>query len=308
MSRHAIGIDIGGTNTKIGLITENGELLDFTKFPTTDHPDFVDFSKMVYQESHALLDKNKIAYNSLVGIGVGAPNGNSKTGFLQNPPNLKQWGNAPLIQEFTRFFGKTIPLHLDNDANVAAIGERLWGAGQNIDDFIVVTLGTGTGTGVFCNGQIVRGANGMATEGGHICIIPNGRSCNCGGQGHLEAYASVRGIKLTTYEIVEKELRFAEILERFQGGDDEKIKLIVSKTAEYLALGLANMANLLAPNKFILAGGVAMLGDEFLSMVQREFEQLVFGNFRGDTQIAISQISTSEGAVLGAAGLAFHFA
>lgn len=298
----AVGIDIGGTNTKIGLVNENGELLNFKTFPTTEAENFELYSDQVKATVDKLLKNKDLTYADVVGVGVGAPNGNGHNGKIENPPNIKHWGTVDLVTPFKNRFN--IPVILENDANVAAIGEGKWGAAQNMKDYAVVTLGTGIGTGIVSNGVLIRGSNGMASEGGHITIDRNGRNCGCGGRGHLEDYGSVRGIKLTTKEITGEDLTFKEISERFHAGDEQMIK-VFEQTAEYIGHGASIIGSLLAPEAVILAGGVATIGEKLRSDVERSYNDLVYPPFKGQTQILISSISTAEGAVLGAASLAF---
>jgi glucokinase len=298
----AVGIDIGGTNTKIGLVTEGGELLNFKTFPTTQANNFELYSDQVKETVDVLLSEKNLSYEQVAGIGVGAPNGNAHNGKIENPPNIKHWGTVDLVTPFQTRFNMTVIL--ENDANVAAIGEGKWGEAKGMNDFAVVTLGTGIGTGIVANGGLIRGSNGMASEGGHIIIEKNGRNCGCGGRGHLEDYGSVRGIKLTTKEITGKDFTFKEISERFHSGDKEIIK-VFEQTAEYIGHGCSILGSLFAPEAIILAGGVATIGEKLRNDVEKVYNDLVYPPFKGQTKILISSISTAEGAVLGAASLIF---
>jgi glucokinase len=298
----AVGIDIGGTNTKIGLISSEGSLIGFESFPTTGPATFSEYTQKVKSTVDSLLHKNELSYEQILGIGVGAPNGNGKNGFVESPPNLKQWGTVDLVTPFKQAFNK--PVKLENDANVAALGEGLWGVAKGMDDFIVVTLGTGVGTGVVVNNDLVRGVNGLAGEGGHIIIEENGRNCGCGGRGHLEIYASVKGIKMTTKEITGKDLQFREIAELYRQGDEEMEK-VFKQTAHYLGKGISIMGSLFCPEAIVLAGGVATIGDHFRQQVEDVYNELVYAPFKNATKVLISSVSTGEGAVLGAASLIF---
>lgn len=302
MSSHAIGIDIGGTNTKIGIVTRDGKLLSFEKFPTKEPKSFSDFVLKTKETCDRLLEQNGLSYELISGVGVGAPNGNGKNGKIECPPNLKHWGTVDLISAFKEQF--SVQVKLDNDANVAALGEGKWGAAKGMDDYIVVTLGTGIGTGVIANGEIVRGGNGLAGEGGHIVVEPEGRLCGCGGKGHMEVYGSVSGIKTTVRELLEKEMSFAEISEAYHGGDED-IHRVFEHTSKFLGRGLAMMGSLMAPEAFILAGGVATIGDKFREQTELAMNDLVYPPFKGQIKVVLSDISTGEGAVLGAASLVF---
>ncbi len=294
----ALGIDIGGTNTKIGIVAFDGKLVcaDFIK--TNSEDSFDTFANRVYQKSKEILKANEV---NLLGVGVGAPNANSSTGCIEHPPNLK-WDVVNVVDKLSKLFN--LPVRLENDANVAAYGERKWGKGKNIDDLIVVTLGTGLGTGIFSSGRLITSYNGMAAEGGHISIYREGRLCGCGGRGHLESYVSVRGIKQNVFEFLQKELSFAEICELYEKQDANIIKA-VDKTADDLAYGLTQMHTLFLPRKIILAGGVSNLGDRFCDQVRKQFSVYVYSAFKDQCSIEISDISLKHGAILGAASLLF---
>ncbi|MBC75464.1 MAG: glucokinase [Halobacteriovoraceae bacterium] len=300
MKQHAIGIDIGGTNTKIAIVNSSGKVEAFNAFSTKGPSNFELFSDKVFEVSKNLLAELNLGIKDVKGVGVGAPNGNYISGKIVNPPNLKQWGTVDLTGPFKERFGTEV--YLDNDANVAALGEGKWGKGKDKKDFVVVTLGTGIGTGVIVNNQLVRGGNGLAGEGGHISIDFQGRRCGCGGLGHLEMYGSVQGIKTTVLEHLGKELSFKEISEGYKAQDNEMVE-VITITADYLGRGLSTMAALLSPQAFILAGGVSTLGQSFTVLVKESLDKYVFPTFKGDIAVELSEISQGEGAVLGAAAL-----
>lgn len=296
MERVALGIDIGGTNTKMAIVNDRGEPLRQSTFPTRSLIPFPDYADEVYREAMKLSEGL-----TLHGVGVGAPNANSTIGEIVSPVNLG-WKTAPLVKEFKKRFG--VDIFLENDANVAALGEKVWGAGQESDHFIVVTLGTGIGTGIISHGQLISGPTGMAGEGGHITIHPGGRPCNCGGAGHLECYASVRGLKLHVLEQTGHDLKFSEISDGFKN-NDQAIKNAVRLAANDLGLGLAQMQTLFNPDLFILAGGVATIGDEFRQMVEDGLNLAAYRPFVNSSKVVLSPIATKHGAVTGAASLVF---
>jgi glucokinase len=297
----ALAIDIGGTNTKLGIVTAQGEVLEHHKFETR-----ADLSFSLYLES---LEKETLHYRQkykdrLKGIGVGAPCGSYVTQQIVDPPNLKAWGTqnaGALIQEKLKL--KTL---LDNDANVAALGEKYFGAAKNSENFVVVTLGTGVGTGIFVHGDILRGSTGLAGEGGHIVVSPKGRECACGSIGHLEAYVCAKGIKRTYSELFNEETTFTELSNRYNQGGDEKAIACITKTADYLGRGLATMGSILYPDMFILAGGVSSLGPSFTKMVEERLNYYIFNLFKNKIKVELSQVAISDGAILGAASLVFH--
>lgn len=303
MSEIVLGIDIGGTNTKMGLVNSNGELLSFKTFPTKEPKDFDSYKIKLKETTELLCQEAKTDYSNISCVGVGAPNGNGTNGYIESPPNLKHWGSFDFVTPVSEILEK--PTYLENDANVAAMGEKMWGQGKELEDFIVVTLGTGIGTGVYTHNELITGKHGLAGEGGHIIIEENGRACGCGGKGHLEVYGSVTGIKTTTKELTDEELTFHEISDRYHQGD-VKIKEVFDKTAKYLGLGLSQMGSLMCPEAFIIAGGVATIGEDFVNLIQIYYDQFIYPPFKGKTKVLLSKISTKEGAVLGAAGLAFN--
>ena len=290
-----LGIDIGGTNTKIGIVTEAGKVFDHQVIPTQADRPLEDFLQRLY----TTLDSFE---NDFEAVGIGMPNLNPKTGAIQGSVNLS-WSDQPLRDKLKEYF-KNKEIRLENDANIAAVGEKVFGAAKDSRDFIVITLGTGLGTGVFTDGHIVHGSNGLAGEGGHLTILPNGRSCPCSGIGHLEAYVSVRGIQITCREITGRELEFRAIKELYDQ-DDKEILEVIERTADYLALGLSQMQTLLAPEKFILAGGVSSLGNSFCERVSRHLEKYSFKPLSGSATVELSQMPSDHGAILGAAAQFF---
>lgn len=296
MQRVALGIDIGGTNTKMAIVNDHGEALKQLSFPTRSNISFSIYADEVYSMAMQLIGNGKIH-----GVGVGAPNANSASGEIVKPVNLG-WKCAPLVKEFKKRFQTDI--FLENDANVAALGEKVWGAGKESDHFIVVTLGTGIGTGIISHGQLISGPTGMAGEGGHITVYPGGRPCNCGGFGHLECYASVRGLKLHVQEQTGKDLKFSEISSDFKKGSPEILRA-VQLAAHDLGLGLAQMQTLFNPDLFVLAGGVSTLGANFRAMVEAGLNEAAYTPFKNSSKVVLSPIATEHGAVTGAASLVF---
>lgn len=301
----AIGIDIGGTNTKVGIVQNDGSTVENTLFSTKDYSEFDLFIKKLTTEINDLLNNNNLKIKDLIGIGIGVPNGNYEKGLIENPTNLKYWGTQDIVSPLKKVFDTNILL--DNDANIAAFGEKIFGKAQNLNDFIVVTLGTGVGTGIFVNGSLVRGSNGLASEGGHIKIFDNSRICGCGGSGHLESYASISGIKLTAKELTGIEYRYREIVDLYHK-KDPKILEVINQFSKQLAHGLSVMGCLFAPKKIILAGGVTIIGDEFLKDLLHYYDSFIYPPFKNTTSISISNISREKGAFVAAASIIFnHF-
>lgn len=304
-ARVAIGIDIGGTNTKLALVTNEGAIRGAKSFKTQDYPDFPAYLKELSRQIQELIELKKstsLADTPIAGIGVGAPNADWNTGFIVSPVNLK-WGKVDLAHQLEAAVG--LPVELDNDANTAAIGEALFGVAKGERDFIMVTLGTGVGTGIYAEGQIIRSKNGKAGEGGHIVIDKDGRQCACGGKGHLEAYASSPGVEQTGEKIFGRKITAKEVSELCTKGDALADKT-VDQTAEWLGLGLSTMAAVLNPTLFVLAGGVSQISEDFDKRVQHWLDVYAFKAIRHEARVRTTSTNQENGSVLGAAALILH--
>ena len=246
------------------------------------------------------------------GIGIGAPNGNHYTGMIQDPPNLS-WGNVDIVSIFAKNFDCEVAL--TNDANAAALGEKTFGIAKNMDDFIVVTLGTGLGSGIFSSGKLLYGHDGFAGEMGHISIDYNGRRCNCGNKGCLEAYASASGIKTTVSKMLtddpdnkllqslSKEKIDGFLLDKaFDEGDKSAIQ-IYEYTGEKLGQGLALVSNLLSPEAFIFYGGFSNAGERILSPARKIMNQNLINASEGKVKLLQSGLPQGQAGILGAASL-----
>ena len=295
---YAIGIDIGGTNTKVGVISSKGEVVGHTKFPTESHSDFSVYIDRLYNFTSSLVKELKV---KPIGIGIGAPNVNPQNGWIENAANLG-WKDANLKELVKKKFD--LPVYIENDANVAAIGEKVFGGAKDVDNFIVITLGTGLGSGIYSQGKLVNSFNGLAGEAGHLLVEKNGRKCGCGGKGHLETYVSVKGIKQTVLEITNEEMTFADILQLYRD-KDSAINEAVLRTADYLAMGLSQVQALMLPKLIILSGGVSNLGISFKEKVEQRLEDYSYPPFKGQSKIELTKISLEDGAVLGAGALFF---
>ena len=301
----AFGIDIGGTNTKIGLFDLKGQLLSFKTIPTAKSEDPSLFIDHLAQESQQMLTTEfnlKLGDSRIVGLGAGAPMANYFTGAVDHAPNLG-WKNVPLKNLFEQFF--LCPAVIENDANLAAVGEKKWGSGKDLLDFVLVTLGTGVGTGLILDGKLFRGFNALGAEGGHI-IIPHEkkRLCSCGGMNHLESYLSARGIKETILELTKEEWTIEKLGTLFRSGD-LKATAIINQVAEELASGLVSMGVLLGPQAFIIGGGVSKLGDTFNQVVKKKLDELIHFSLKGKIEIMTATLSSEKGAVYGGAAHIF---
>jgi glucokinase len=302
----AIGIDIGGTNTKLGVFDRSGKLLSFLIHPTPKDCVPSLFVEQLAQECNQMLAselKLKLGDDAIVGVGVGAPMANYFSGMVDYAPNLG-WRNVPLKELFQTHF-KTRAI-VENDANLAAVGEKKWGAGVGLTDFILVTLGTGVGTGLILDNKLYRGHQGLGAEGGHV-LIPHDkkRLCSCGGMNHLESYLSSKGIKQTIRELTSEEWTIEKLGQLFRLGDS-KANTIIQTIADELVSGLISMTVLLGPQAFIIGGGVSKLGDEFDQLVQSKLNNLVHYSLKGKLRILQATVSAEKGACYGGAALIFE--
>ncbi|MBD64409.1 MAG: hypothetical protein CME62_04335 [Halobacteriovoraceae bacterium] len=298
MEKIILGIDIGGTNTKYGFITKKGEVLSSHIIPTNTKIPFEDYALGLKKDVLDHFYPHKSNYE-IEAIGVGAPNGNGKTGFIEYPPNLA-WDLVDLKGIFSEVFGVTV--EIENDANVAAVGEKIFGQAKAYDNFVVLTLGTGLGVGTYINGELYLGSHGLGSEAGHLTIIPEGRDCSCGGKGHLEAYASCTGMKKSVNEVLGTNYSFREVSKLFNAGNADVSK-VLDESARHLAIGMGSINSLLAPQSFILCGGGTSLGQNFRDLVEKHYKNYVYSPFKNYSKIELSSVSTEYGAILGASSL-----
>lgn len=305
------GVDIGGTNTVFGLVTEEGKCKIETRFKTQSFVQANDFFKHLAEKINEEFNKTKNKYD-LVGIGIGAPNGNYYRKTIENPPNLN-WGIVDVDKVLNEYF--KIPIAVTNDANATAIGELLFGSGIGMKDLIVITLGTGLGSGIIVNGKLVHGHDGFAGELGHTNYEPNGRECTCGLKGCLETYASGTGIVRTAIELLKKsstssKLRnFSDrsitselIYEEALVGD--KIALQCFEfTGKALGSKLADAVAVTNPEAIFLLGGLANAGDLIIEPTKKYMEENLFTPFKNKVKILPSGLTNVNAAVLGSAAL-----
>jgi glucokinase len=306
-----LGADIGGTNTAFGFVDREGNLLAETVMPTEAHRPSEEFFERLHQQADKLFS-SKVENCRLVGIGLGAPNGNYYKGTIEQPPNLS-WKYVDVVASLKQWY--SVPIVLTNDANAAALGEQLFGAAKGMKDFIVITLGTGLGSGIVANGELIYGHDGFAGEIGHTIVDPNGRLCGCGRRGCLETYASASGICRTVEELLDKpsppsELRGIEvhnitskrIFEAAQHGDKLALEAF-DATAKYLGLKLADSIAHTSPEAIILFGGLAAAGDYIFLPTKKYMEEYLFGIFKNKVRLLPSNLPKGNSAILGAAAL-----
>lgn len=314
---YVLGIDIGGTNTVFGIVDARGQVVASDSIKTRKHANFDDYIAELQKEVTRLLKTNE-AEDKIQGIGIGAPNANYYTGRIENGVNLP-WGNdVALAEKVSRAFGG-IPVAVTNDANAAAIGEMTYGAARGMKDFIMITLGTGVGSGIVINGQVVYGHDGFAGELGHVVIKRNnGRICGCGRTGCLEAYASATGVARTAREFLElrsepstlrsldiEEITSKDVYDAAMAGD-KLAKEIFEYTGKILGEAFADMIAFSSPQAIILFGGLAKSGDLLLKPLKEALDKSVMPIFKGKTNIILSELKESDAAVLGASALGWE--
>lgn len=308
----ALGIDIGGTNTRWGLISQTGGVLEEGNFSTKSYPSAKELAEAIALVVNQVL--TSIDGYDLVGVGIGAPNGNYFNGTIEHAPNLDWEGIIPLRDLFAVHF--EVPVAVTNDANAAAMGEMLFGTAKGLKDFLVVTLGTGLGSGFVVNGVVAYGHDAFAGELGHTIIELNGRACGCGRQGCLETYVSATGIVRTARLFLEKnntptllqntaKLTAKSITEAAKKGDELALE-IFDFTAQKLGLSIANAVAITSPAAVILFGGLAQAGDLLLKPTQYYMEQYMLNIFKGKVQLLLSTIPQNHAAILGASALGFE--
>lgn len=309
-----LGVDIGGTNTVFGYVDRSGRCVADSLMPTNAHEPSERFFTRLHNAAEELFEP--IADQcTLKGIGIGAPNANYYKGTIEEPPNLN-WGFVDVISTMKKYYH--VPIALTNDANAAALGEMLFGAAKGMKDFIVITLGTGLGSGIVANGAMIYGSDGFAGEIGHTTVNPDGRVCGCGRQGCLETYASASGIRRTVLELlctetVESELReiafndlTAEMVsEAARHGDPIACKAF-EITGEILGLKLADAVEHLSPEAIVLFGGLAKAGDLLFEPTRRSLEKHLLNIFRNKVKILPSGLTGGNSAVLGASALIWN--
>jgi glucokinase len=313
MDSFVVGVDIGGTGTKFGIVDNVGNVLFSSEISTKKHEQVHTFIDELHEKLSELIDKVG-GFGRIKGIGVGAPNGNVYTGNIEYAPNLPWKGVVPLAKMLQDKF--RLPVKLTNDANAAAVGEMMYGAAQGMKDFIMITLGTGVGSGIVANGQLIYGHDGFAGELGHTTIIPEGRMHpGTGKKGSLESYASATGVTNTAIELLASsdrpsllrgvphdQLNSKVVFDAASKGD-EIAKEVFNFTGEILGRALANFVMFSSPEAIILFGGLTKSGDFLLKPTREHLEANVIQIFQNKVKILVSHLKESDAAILGASAL-----
>jgi len=312
----AIGIDIGGTNTKYGLVNHRGQIIEKGELKTDDYPTVESYIDALYTTLQPLI-QSASKTKTIKGIGIGAPNGNFYKGTIEYAPNLHWKGIIQLTDLVTEKFG--LPAMLTNDANAAAVGEMMYGAARGMKDFIMITLGTGVGSGIVANGHLIYGHDGFAGELGHTTIRPGGRKhWGTDMYGSLEAYCSATGIALTAREMLAKsdessmlrnyepqEINAKKVFDCAIQGDQLAAE-VYRYTGEILGEALANFIMFSSPEAIVLFGGVIKAGDLIMGPTKIHMEKNLLPIFQNKVKLVFSELKEADAAILGASALVWE--
>lgn len=309
---YTIGIDVGGTNTVVGVVASDGSILAREKFPTRIcGADFTCCIDQIMARMNKLTQQYDLI-GKIDGVGIGAPNGNYEDGTIAFTSNLPWTEPFPIVQLLQERIH--LPVALINDAKAAAIGERTYGAARGMHDFIIITLGTGVGSGIVANGELIFGHDGLAGELGHLIVRRGGRPCSCGRCGCLETYCSARGIARTAVELLqqstedsplrhlkEEEITSKIVYEAAEAGDSIAQK-VFEITGEILGESLADFMTFSSPEAIILFGGVTAAGDRLLKPIKESLERNLLCIYQ-TPKLLFSQLPADDAAILGAAAV-----
>ena len=314
---YVIGLDLGGTNSVFGIVDENANVLATTAIRTAGQNDLNFYMDAAIGALQPMIDKVG-GIENIHGMGIGAPNGNFYTGNIEYAPNLPWKGIVPFSKLFKERLG--VPVLLTNDANAAALGEMTYGVAKGMKNFIMITLGTGVGSGIVINGQLVYGCDGFAGELGHVTVdySEKARLCGCGRRGCLEAYCSATGVARTAKEILSetdkpsslRDIPIDEITSRdvsiaAEHGDEVALD-IYKFTGELLGKSCANFTAFSSPEAYVFFGGLTKAGNLLMDPIKKAYDEHVMEIYKGKAKMLISQLDDAQAAVLGASALAWN--
>lgn len=313
--KKVIGIDLGGTTAKIGILNQAGEVVSKWSIPTDSSEEGKQIVPNIMNSLKENFKKQGLTASDILGIGMGSPGSvNRANGTVIGAYNLNWKTLQPIRKQIEEAFG--VPFFIDNDANVAALGEQWVGAGNSEPNVSFITLGTGVGSGLIVDGHLVHGVNDSAGEIGHLTVEPNGYECTCGKKGCLEQYASATGIVRLAHDMSKKENGESKLLNAIRADKkinskiifdyakegDEFSERVVDQFSYYLGLALSNVSNLLNPSTIVLGGGVSKAGDYLVNKVNRIVQEFTFPPIRETTKIKIAELGNDAG-MIGAASL-----
>jgi glucokinase len=310
-----LGIDIGGTNTVFGFTDKEGAILYEGKIKSKGYQNIESYIELLSKKIKSVL-QYELKHCELIGVGIGAPNGNYFSGSIEFAPNLEFKGVIPLVDLMKQYFDA--PIVITNDANAGALGEKLYGGAKEMDDYIYITLGTGLGSGIVSNGKLLYGHDGFAGEIGHTCAISDGRLCGCGRKGCLETYASATGIVRTVFELLDRDNRNSSlrninrekmnsfIIYQEAKKGDEIANEAFDFTARILGKSLADSVAYTSPEAIFLFGGLANAKEFIFVPVKKYLEEHVLNIYKNKVQILPSELNEGHAAILGAAALIWN--
>ena len=312
---YVIGLDLGGTNSVFGIVDENANVIATSSIRTTGQNDLNAYMDAAMSALNPLIEKVG-GIENIKGMGIGAPNGNYYTGNIEYAPNLPWKGIVPFSKLFSERLG--VPVVLTNDANAAALGEMTYGVAKGMKNFIMITLGTGVGSGIVINGQMVYGHDGFAGELGHVIARRDGRLCGCGRKGCLETYCSATGVARTAREflaartdasllrnIPAENITSKDVYDAAVQGD-KLAQEIFEFTGNILGEALADAIAFSSPEAIVLFGGLAKSGDYIMKPIQKAIDDNILNIYKGKTKLLVSELKDSDAAVLGASALAWE--
>lgn len=314
---YVVGMDIGGTNTVMGIVDQRGNILDTDAVKTGEYERVEDYVEAVCAKLIPLIEKHGGA-DKFRGMGIGAPNANYYRGTIEQAPNLPWKGIVPLADMFKQKTG--VPVAMTNDANAAALGEMTYGAARGMKDFIMITLGTGVGSGIVTGGQMLYGHDGFAGELGHVCVdrSSDARLCGCGRRGCLEAYCSATGVARTAREVLvasaepsllrqvpAEQITSKDVYDAAVKGDALALD-IFQRTGETLGRASADFIAFSSPEAIVLFGGLTKAGEYIMRPIREAVEAHVMPIFKGKTKILFSELKDADAAVLGASALGWE--
>lgn len=311
----SVGIDIGGTSTKLALINENGVILNRMVMPIQDIPDQDTYFNQLFNQI-ITLNQSANGQGPLKGIGIGAPSCNGEAGIIENAANLPFEKRVEIVKIIQTKMG--LPTLLINDSNAAALGEKKYGGAKNFDSFLLLTLGTGLGCGIILNNRIITGKNGWAGELGHVTVFPNDRACGCGRRGCLETYVSATGIKRTAFALLASE-REPSLLRQYNYEEMTAMRIYAAAiqedplavkafkiTGNILGQKLAEVSTALEPEAIFLAGGLAEAGQLLFAPTEQSLNENILNALKNKIPVLPSKLGTNDAALLGAASLVWE--
>lgn len=313
---YTLGLDLGGTNAVFGIVDGQGNIVEHTSIKTQEYATAESFVEAAVEALKPIIEKVG-GINTIEGMGIGAPNSNYYDGTIAYAPNLV-WAHDCVVPFAKMFSDKlSIPVSITNDANAAALGEMVYGVAKGMKNFIMITLGTGVGSGIVINGQMVYGSDGLAGELGHVTMVrENGRLCGCGRKGCLEAYCSATGVARTAREFLEnsdeasllremnpEEITSFEVSKAAAQGDALALR-VYEFTGKMLGEACADFATFCSPEAFVFFGGLTKAGDLLMKPLLKSYTENVMGIFRGKAKFLVSSLDGAGAAVLGASAIA----